>query len=75
MVVKKPEVALDIEKYKYFRESLFLTDVSKDEAYQNEFRIFYQMKRFYADSFAREFFKILEALKLESDIKFGDVLR
>ena len=73
-IVKKQEIAIGLEKYKFFREQLFLTDVSKDKAYQKEFRKFYQMLRFYNDDFAQGFFYVLEQRKYDKDLSFQSVL-
>ena len=73
-IVKKPEISIGLERYKFFREYLFLEDITKDQRYQNEFRTFYQMRRFYSEDFAKQFFEILESLKDETELNYEEVL-
>ena len=74
IIVKKPEISIGLERYKFFRENLFVEDITKDQRYQNEFRTFYQMRRFYSDDFAKQFFEILESLKTEKELSYEEVL-
>lgn len=70
LIVCRNEISKGIDRYKYFRERLLETDVSKDKFYQKEFRSFYQMRRFYNDYFAEGFFSLLETAKRKKEIDF-----
>lgn len=70
LIVRRREISQGLEKYKYFRERLFETDVTKDEVYQKEYRAFYQMRRFYNNHFAEGFFSLMEKAKEKKGIDF-----
>ena len=51
-ILNKPVLAQGIEKYKYIMNKVWDVDVSKNVEFQNKFRDFYQLRRFYSDEFA-----------------------
>lgn len=75
LIVKRNEISRGIEKYKYFQDRLYETDVSNNDFYQKEFRTFYQMRRFYNNQFAEGFFSLLEMAKRKKEIDFQYVFQ
>jgi hypothetical protein len=62
-ILNKPIMEEGIEKYKYIMSHIHEINVTSDLEFQNVFRGFYQMKRFYSDHFARHYFILMEQLK------------
>jgi hypothetical protein len=62
-ILNKPILAEGLEKYSYIMSRIRETDVSSDSDFQNVFRNFYQMRRFYSDYFACHYFMLMEQLK------------
>ena len=69
-ILEKPELVTGLEKYNYIMNRLHQTDVSVDTEFQTMFRDFYQMRRFYSDEFASQYFALLEQLKKTKDVSF-----
>jgi hypothetical protein len=62
-IMEKPILAEGLEKYNYIMSRIHETNVSSDLDFQNVFRDFYQMRRFYSEHFARHYFILMEQLK------------
>ena len=70
IIIKRPALAQGVKKYLLIMEKLRKTDVAKDMDFQNTYRDFYQMRRFYSDDFCRHYFKLMENLKYTKDMNF-----
>ena len=69
-ILEKPELVTALKKYNFIMKRLHQTDVSVDTEFQTTFRDFYQMRRFYSDEFASQYFALLEQLKKTKDVSF-----
>ena len=69
-ILYKPELSEGLEKNIYIMDRFQKTDVSKDDEFQWVFRDFYQMRRFYSDTFAKHYFVLLEQLKTTRNLSF-----
>ena len=69
-IVQKPALKQGVEKYLFIMNRLHAVDVSSDQEFQNTYRAFYQMRRFYSDDFARRYFKIMEEIKNTPEMSF-----
>lgn len=69
-ILNKPVLAQGIEKYKYIMNKVWDVDVSKNVEFQNKFRDFYQLRRFYSDEFVDTYFSLMEQLKSSKTISF-----
>lgn len=62
-ILDKPGLQAGINDYSYLLNNLYSTNVAEDAHYQDVFRKFYQMRKFYSDEFASGYFQLLEELK------------
>ncbi len=69
-ILEKDSLKKGIEQYQSIRNRLYATNITEDTEFQNDFRTFYQMRRFYSDEFARHYFLLLEQLKYTQNISF-----
>lgn len=65
-----PRLKSDLKKYQYIMDRVRKVDVSEDTEFQNIYRDFYQMRRFYSDEFARKYFRLMEQIKGMSGVTF-----
>jgi hypothetical protein len=72
-VLDKPELIDGIQKYCSIMKQVRSVDVTKDAGFQNMFRNFYQLRRFYDDAFAQEYFAAMEDFKNDEDLSFEKV--
>lgn len=57
-ILEKPELVTGFKKYNFIMKRLQQTDVSVATEFQTMFRDFYQMRRFYSDEFASQYFAL-----------------
>ena len=69
-ILIKPELKRGIEKYKYIMQRVKVADVSSDLKFQETYRDFYQLRRFYTDEFVGRYFKLMEQNKDATDFSF-----
>jgi len=62
-ILAKPALKEGLKKYQYIMQAVQDTDVRTDAEFQKIFRDFYQMRRFYSDDFARQYFILMQQLK------------
>lgn len=66
-IVKSKQVEQGLAIYQSLMDRVNQINVSKDLSFQDDFRKFYQMRRFYSDDFAKHYFVLLEQLKNSGD--------
>ena len=66
-ILDKSGLQAGINDYCYLLNNLYSTNVAEDAHYQDVFRKFYQMRKFYSDEFARSYFQLLEELKADQN--------
>ena len=69
-ILDKPVLTQGLEKYKYIMNAVHTTNVSADMEFQNCYRDFYQLRRFYSDEFAKKYFNLMEKLKEMPEVSF-----
>ena len=69
-ILEKPTLAQGLEKYKYIMNAVHTTNVSADMEFQNCYRDFYQLRRFYSDEFAKKYFNLMESFKVMPEVSF-----
>ena len=69
-ILDKPVLTQGLEKYKYIMNAVHTTDVSTDIEFQNCYRDFYQLRRFYSDEFAKKYFNLMESFKVMPEVSF-----
>lgn len=69
-IVKKSVLRQGVDRYLFIMRRLHGVDVSRDTDFQNAYRDFYQMRRFYSDDFCRHYFKIMQNLKDTKEMTF-----
>ena len=66
-ILDKPGLQAGINDYCYLLNNLYSANVAEDAHYQDVFRKFYQMRKFYSDEFASGYFQLLEELKADQN--------
>lgn len=74
-ILKKTELEQGLKKYILIMEEFKKVNVAEDISYQKTFRDFYQMRRFYSDEFASEYFKIMEDMKRVQNVTFEEIFQ
>ena len=69
-ILEKPVLTQGLEKYKYIMNTVHTTNVSTNIEFQNCYRDFYQLRRFYSDEFAKKYFNLMENLKEMPQVSF-----
>ena len=73
-ILDKPGLQAGINDYCYLLNNLYSTNVAEDAHYQDVFRKFYQMRKFYSDEFASGYFQLLEELKADqNNVTFQEI--
>lgn len=73
-ILDKPGLQAGINDYCYLFNNLYSTNVAEDAHYQDVFRKFYQMRKFYSDEFASVYFQLLEELKADqNNVTFQEI--
>lgn len=73
-ILDNPGLQAGINDYSYLLNNLYSTNVAEDAHYQDVFRKFYQMRKFYSDEFASGYFQLLEELKADqNNVTFQEI--
>lgn len=69
-ILDVPVLESYLKTYKYLMDTVQKTNVATDMKFQDTYRDFYQIRRFYSDAFASSYFEIMEAMKSQDEISF-----
>lgn len=73
-IVETPEIANALRRYKYVTGALFDAEVDADYTFQKSYCDLYGLVDNFSEDFKTQFFFVLEKMKRESNISFGEAL-
>jgi len=75
IILDKTATVDGIQKYCNIMKLVRAVDVTKDADFQDNFRSFYQLRRFYDDEFVQAYFEAMEEFKDDAELSFEKAFR
>lgn len=72
-IIKSNTISKAMEKYKCIMGQVYKIDVTQDTAFQKMFCDFYQLRRFYSDTFKTRYLDVLQKMKHKDNLSFKEV--